>query len=69
MATLQQAVDAGWDDFAHMQKDSDLAILRDREEFKALLLLRRDPAESSKAADEETEGPAKQPAKADRSDS
>jgi eukaryotic-like serine/threonine-protein kinase len=34
--TLKQAIDAGWDDFDHMQKDSDLAILRDLSEFKAL---------------------------------
>ncbi|MFK7821191.1 MAG: hypothetical protein AB8G99_20925, partial [Planctomycetaceae bacterium] len=36
MTTLKQAVEAGWTDFAHMQKDTDLTILRELPEFKAL---------------------------------
>ena len=37
LATLREAIAAGWNDFAHMQKDPDLAQLRDMPEFKALL--------------------------------
>ena len=37
LATLREAIAAGWKDFAHMQKDSDLIPLRDLPEFKALL--------------------------------
>jgi hypothetical protein len=37
LATLQEAIAAGWKDFAHMQKDPDLGPLRDLPEFKALL--------------------------------
>ena len=37
LATLREAIAAGWKDFAHMQKDPDLAALRDLPEFKALL--------------------------------
>jgi hypothetical protein len=36
LAELQQALAAGWKDFAHLQKDPDLAILRDLPEFQAL---------------------------------
>jgi len=35
MASLNQAVEAGWTDFAHMRKDTDLTILRELPEFKA----------------------------------
>jgi len=34
---LKQAIAAGFDNFAHMQRNSDLAILRDLPEFQALL--------------------------------
>jgi len=44
VATLREAIAAGWKDFAHMQKDPDLTVLRDLPEFKALLP-RADPAE------------------------
>jgi len=37
LATLREAIAAGWKDFAHMQKNPDLAVLRDLPEFKALL--------------------------------
>ena len=37
MHPLREAIAAGWRDFAHMQKDPDLAPLRDLPEFKALL--------------------------------
>ena len=36
MATLKQAVDKGWADFDHMRIDTDLTVLRDLPEFKAL---------------------------------
>lgn len=34
---LRAAIAAGWDDFNHMQQDPDLALVRDRPEFQALL--------------------------------
>jgi hypothetical protein len=37
MELLQQAVKAGWNDARHAAKDTDLASLRDRDEFKKLL--------------------------------
>jgi serine/threonine protein kinase/tetratricopeptide (TPR) repeat protein len=37
MELLQKAVQAGWKDAAHMKKDTDLAPLRNREDFKKLL--------------------------------
>jgi serine/threonine protein kinase/tetratricopeptide (TPR) repeat protein len=37
MDWLHKAVDAGYKDHAHMEKDSDLAFLRGREDFKKLL--------------------------------
>jgi serine/threonine protein kinase/tetratricopeptide (TPR) repeat protein len=37
LATLREAIAAGWKDFAHMQEDPDLTPLRDLPEFKALL--------------------------------
>ena len=37
LATLREAIAAGWKDFAHMQKDPDLTPLRDLPEFRALL--------------------------------
>lgn len=37
IATLKQAIAAGWDDFDYMQKDEDLATIRDRPELKALI--------------------------------
>jgi tetratricopeptide (TPR) repeat protein len=37
MAALQRAAEAGWVDFAHTAKDTDLEGLRDRDDFKALL--------------------------------
>ena len=37
LATLREAIAAGWKDFAHMQKDPELTVLRDLPEFKALL--------------------------------
>ena len=37
LATLREAIAAGWKGFAHMQTDPDLAPLRDLPEFKALL--------------------------------
>lgn len=36
-ASLKLAIDKGWNDFAHMQQDSDLAPLHDLPEFKALI--------------------------------
>jgi hypothetical protein len=39
-----EAIAAGWKDFAHMQKDPDLTVLRDLPEFKSLLP-RTDPDE------------------------
>ena len=36
LATLREAIAAGFKDFAHMQKDPDLAPLRDLPEFKEL---------------------------------
>ena len=39
LATLREAIAAGWKNFAHMQKDPDLTPLRDLPEFKALLPL------------------------------
>ncbi len=48
---LQQAVDAGYNDAAHMQQDTDLDPLRDHEDFKALL------AELEKYALENKSGP------------
>ena len=36
LATLREAVAAGYNDFAHMQKNPDLAPLHDLPEFKAL---------------------------------
>ena len=35
--TLQKAIDAGWKDFAHIEKDPDLAPLRDLPEFQGLI--------------------------------
>jgi len=37
LETLREAIKAGWKDFAHMQKDHDLTVLRDMPEFRALL--------------------------------
>ena len=37
LATLLEAIKDGYKDFAQMQNDADLAILRDMTEFKALL--------------------------------
>jgi hypothetical protein len=37
LETLREAIKVGWKDFAHMQKDPDLTVLRDLSEFKALL--------------------------------
>ena len=37
LATLREAIAAGYKDFAHMQKDPDLIPLRELPEFKALL--------------------------------
>ena len=37
LATLREAIAVGWKDFAHMQKDPDLAPLRDLPEFKELI--------------------------------
>jgi len=37
LETLKQSIEKGWADFAHMQQDPDLTILREHEEFKALL--------------------------------
>ena len=37
LATLREAIAAGYKDFAHLQKDPDLVPLRDLPEFKALL--------------------------------
>ena len=34
---LKKAIDNGFDDFDHMKKDEDLAYLRDKKEFKALI--------------------------------
>jgi hypothetical protein len=36
LATLREAIAAGWKDFDHIQKDPDLAPLRDLPEFKTL---------------------------------
>lgn len=37
MELLHQAIKAGWKDAVHIQKDSDLESLRDREDFKTLV--------------------------------
>ena len=37
IAALKQSVAKGWTDFAHMQQDSDLTILRDLPEFNVLI--------------------------------
>jgi hypothetical protein len=37
MNVLRNAVAKGYRNFSHMAKDKDLDILRDREDFKALL--------------------------------
>jgi serine/threonine protein kinase/tetratricopeptide (TPR) repeat protein len=37
MAWLRKAVAAGWKEAAHMKKDTDLDILRDRDDFKKLM--------------------------------
>ena len=37
IAALKQSIAKGWTDFAHMQQDPDLTILRDLPEFKALI--------------------------------
>ena len=37
LATLREAIAAGWKDFAHMQKDPDLTPLRDLPEFQELI--------------------------------
>jgi len=37
LETLHEAIKAGYKNFAHMQKDPDLTVLRDLPEFKALL--------------------------------
>ena len=36
MELLQQAVNAGWTDAAHLAKDTDLDPLRDRDDFRKL---------------------------------
>src|SRR5262245_22220392 len=41
MDRFKKALDAGYTDFAHIEKDSDLDVLRDREDFKALLASRK----------------------------
>ncbi len=42
LATLREAIKAGWKDFANMQTDPDVAILRDLPEFKALIPAAKD---------------------------
>ena len=37
LATLREAIAAGWKDFAHLQKDPDLIPLRDLPEFQELI--------------------------------
>jgi hypothetical protein len=37
MASLKQAVAAGYKDAAHMKNDNDLSSLRDREDFKQMV--------------------------------
>jgi serine/threonine protein kinase/Flp pilus assembly protein TadD len=37
LETLREAIKAGWKDFGHMQKDPDLAVLRELPEFKSLM--------------------------------
>jgi tetratricopeptide (TPR) repeat protein len=37
LATLREAIDAGWDDFEHLRQDEDLALLRELPEFQAVL--------------------------------
>jgi len=37
LAALKLSIDKGWNDFAHMQQDSDLAPLHDLPEYKALI--------------------------------
>ena len=37
LETLREAIKTGFKDFAHLQKDTDLTVLRDLPEFKALL--------------------------------
>jgi serine/threonine protein kinase/tetratricopeptide (TPR) repeat protein len=37
MELLQRAVKAGWKDAAHMKKDADLEVLRERDDFKKLI--------------------------------
>jgi hypothetical protein len=37
MAALRQAIELGYDDFAHMATDSDLDALRDLPEFRGLM--------------------------------
>jgi len=37
LTCLKEAIAAGWDDFEHMQQDTDLSALHDLPEFKALL--------------------------------
>jgi tetratricopeptide (TPR) repeat protein len=48
VALLRQAVAKGWKDAAHMKKDPDLGVLRDREDFQQLLAkLEAKPKESA----------------------
>ena len=50
LAWLKQAVAAGYKDAAHMAKDTDLEVLRGRDDFKKLMeeLGKQKPAESKK---------------------
>jgi len=48
MAWLKQAVAAGYKKAAHMEKDKDLDALRDREDFKKLLLELKEATEPAK---------------------
>ena len=50
LACLKEAVAAGYDDFEHMQQDSDLTPLRELPEFPALLKQRpqKKPAPDAK---------------------
>ncbi len=51
LATLSEAIDAGWDDFDHLKQDEDLALLRDLPEFQALLPAEDGPVVPDTAVD------------------
>ena len=47
VATLKRSIDAGWDDWASLEKNSDLDAIRQDAEYRELIRQRKPPAKSA----------------------